>query len=62
MKLKLMKFSDLYSAINNMIKLFLITNYYETVSLCASTNDFLKDICVVVWLPCYKLYIDSFYT
>ena len=62
MKLKANKFSDLYSAINNIIKLFLITNYYETVSLCASTNDFSKYIYVVVWLPCYKLYIDSSYT
>ena len=43
-----MKFSDLYSTINNIIKPFLIINYYETDSLCSSTNDFLKDICVVV--------------
>ena len=46
-----MKFSDLYSTINNIIKPFLIINYYEMDSLCTSTNDFSKDICVVVWLP-----------
>ena len=57
-----LKANEMSRFIFSSIKPFLTTNYYDMDSWCTSTNDFPKDIYVVVWLSCYKVYIDSFYT